>query len=62
MKQSRINYLKAKDEFRDEAIQFLIDFDKHYFSYGELADYQNYFEKYAKRYGLVKEFRENGII
>ena len=31
-------------------------------NYKELATYYAYFYELAKRYGLVKEFRENGII
>lgn len=31
-------------------------------SYGELWETQQRFTKLGKRYGLLKEFRENGII
>lgn len=31
-------------------------------SLGEVLLVNNFFEKYGKRYGLLKEFRENGII
>lgn len=31
-------------------------------AYGELLTAQAYFLKLAKRYGLIKEFMENGII
>lgn len=31
-------------------------------SYGELAIIQSFFEVNGKRYGLIREFRENGII
>jgi len=31
-------------------------------SYGEFTSIQWFFEKNGKRYGLVKEFKENGII
>ena len=36
--------------------------DKEGVSYGELAWMQRYFTIMGKRYGLLKEFRENGII
>ncbi len=55
-------YQKAKERARDKAIEWQLDFENHNYSYGELAYYGNYFEGLAKRYGLVKEFRENGII
>lgn len=31
-------------------------------SWGEIAESTAYFEKIGKRYGLIKEFKENGII
>ena len=31
-------------------------------SYGELLEASNYFYKLGKKYGLIKEFKENGII
>lgn len=30
-------------------------------SYGEIADIQGYFETYGKRYGLLRNFREEDI-
>jgi hypothetical protein len=30
-------------------------------SWGELADWQEHFEKLGRRYGLLQEFRENSI-
>lgn len=55
-------YQKAKEEARNMAIEWQLDFCNHNYSYEELAYYGSYFEGLAKRYGLVKEFRENGII
>lgn len=55
-------YQKAKERARDKAIEWQMDFDNHNYSYGELAYWGDYFMKLANRYGLVKEFRENGII
>lgn len=31
-------------------------------TWAELAEATTYFEKLGKRYGLIKEFKENGII
>ena len=56
------NYQKAKNRARDKAIEWQLDFCNHNYSMGELAYYAEYFTKLAKRYGLVKEFRENAII
>ena len=54
-------YQKAKERAREEAIQWQFDFDSRCYSWGELAYFQDYFEKLGRRYGLLKEFKENGI-
>ena len=55
-------YQKGKEKTRNEAIDWQADFANHNYSYGELAFYSDYFEKKAKRYGLLREFRNEGII
>ncbi len=55
-------YRKAQERARNKARDWQLDFGNHNYSYSELAKYGNYFERLAKKYGLVKEFRENGII
>lgn len=55
-------YQKRKEAARQEAIDWQADFGNHNYSYGELAFYSDYFEKKAKRYGLLREFRMEGII
>ena len=55
-------YQKGKEKTRNAAIDWQSDFDNHNYSYGELAYFSDYFETKARRYGLVKEFREEGII
>lgn len=55
-------YQKKKEKLRDEAIEWQLDFSNHNYSYSELADFSAYFSEKAKRYGLVREFKENGII
>lgn len=57
-----LTYSENKAKLREEAIQWQKDFEKHNYSYGELAEWQGYFERKAKRFGLVREFKENGII
>ena len=56
------NYKENKEKAREKAIEWQRDFENHNYSWGELAYYGAYFEKLAKRYGLVEEFKENGII
>lgn len=55
-------YERKKEKARQQAIEWQLDFDNHNYSYGELAHFESYFTRLAKRYGLVKEFKENGII
>lgn len=55
-------YNIKKYETRQEAIEWQKDFENQNYSWGNLSIWQTYFEKKAKRYGLLKEFRENGII
>ena len=55
-------YQIAKENARNKAIEWQLDFSNNNYSYGELAYWSDYFNRMAKRYGLVKEFRENGII
>lgn len=54
-------YQKAKENARNKAIEWQLDFENHNYSYGELAVFQSYFERLGKKYGLLTEFRENGI-
>ena len=56
------NYKEKKEKIRKEAIEWQKEFAKHNYSYGELAYYQLYFENKGKRYGLIREFKENGIL
>lgn len=53
-------YTKRKEEVREMAIDFQ-NYDGP-MSYYELMENQYKFEKLAKRYGLIREFKENGII
>lgn len=54
------SYLERKNNLRDIAIDF-----SHNticgLSFGELQHIQNFFETMGKRYGLSREFKENGI-
>lgn len=55
-------YQQAKNKIRDVAIDWQLDFDKHNYSWLEFLQWQEFFNIKAKRYGLTREFRENGII
>lgn len=54
-------YQKRKAEVREEAIEWQADFGEHDYSYGEIADKQDYFRRLGKRYGLLRKFKENAI-
>lgn len=52
-------YQRRKDEIRQEAIDWL---DLFHGGYSELVNWQYYFYLLGKRYGLLREFKENGIL
>ena len=61
MKNTKTTYETRKEMARQEAIDWQNDFCNHNYGYGELAEFGCHFEKLGRRYGLLKEFRENGI-
>lgn len=61
MKNTKTTYEMKKEMARQEAIDWQNGVANHNYSYGELAKFGCHFEKLGKRYGLLKEFRENGI-
>lgn len=52
-------YQKAKARTREMAVDF--SYNDAPMSWGEVAEICNKFEKLGRRYGLLREFRENGI-
>ena len=62
LKVSGKTYAERVADLDDKAIQTHYAFSIACWSYGELAEIQSFFEKQGRRYGLTKEFRENGII
>lgn len=55
-------YQKAKARARERAVEFSLNFGEMNLSWADVAYYGNYFERLGRRYGLLQEFRENGII
>ena len=55
------NYRILKESARDRAIEWQLSSADKCLSASELAYYGTYFAKLGKRFGLLKEFRENGI-
>ena len=56
-----MTYQELKERARQAAIDWQNDNIDFQYSYEGLITLQNYFYKIGKRYGLLKEFRENGI-
>ena len=61
MKNTKTTYASNKAVARQEAIDWQNNLFRDNRSYKELAEFGEHFEKLGKRYGLLKEFRENGI-
>ena len=55
-------YQELKNKAREVAKAWQLDFVNNNYSYEEFFEAQLEFVKLAKRYGLTKEFKENGII
>lgn len=58
----KLTYREKKAKLREQAIVWQNSFRNNNYSYGEIAEKQAYFEKEGKKYGLIKEFKENGIV
>lgn len=54
-------YKDRQNNLRELAIDYSNNYASLSWSYSELAEICNYFYENGKRYGLLKEFRENGI-
>ena len=54
-------YQLYKEKAREKAMDFLGTYINMSISWSEYAEYTDQFYKLGKRYGLLKEFRENGI-
>jgi len=54
--------LKTKERARQYAMDYQRWASEQNLSYGELSQYQGMFETVGKKFNLLKEFKENGII
>ena len=55
-------YLLGKSRATREAIEYQLGEKTDSESLGEILPMNEHFTKLARRYGLIKEFKENGII
>jgi hypothetical protein len=54
--------IKTKEQARQHAIEYQHFSSDKDLSYGEIIHFQNKFYLLAKKFNLVREFKENGII
>lgn len=55
-------YQERKNDLHNKAVEWSNTQGSYpRWSYGELGEIQDFFEKNGKRYGLLKEFKENAI-
>ncbi len=54
-------YNEKKENARNNAINYQLNFSNLNWSYLELNMIESYFQKVGKKYGLLKEFKENAI-
>lgn len=55
-------YKKNKARIREKAIDWVMYCANNNVFWSELAEASCYFEKQGKRYGLLKEFRTEGVL
>lgn len=55
-------YTRGKARTRELAIQLQADLSESSISYAELAEIQDKLRKLGTQYGLIREFKENGLI
>lgn len=55
-------YQKRRFFLEEFAKQWQYDFSEMVYSWEDVINWGAFFEEYGKKYGLLREFRENGII
>lgn len=55
-------YQKRRQACRQRSIDWLQSCSENAYGYGEIAEQRETVERIARRYGLRREFSENGII
>ncbi len=62
MELKEIQEIKTEEEARQVAVDYQNWASEEILSYSELSEYSGYFETLAKKFNLIEEFKENGII
>lgn len=55
------SYRSVQEILRSFAIEWQYRFGYMRYSWSDIADWQGFFEEMGRRYGLIREFRENCI-
>lgn len=55
-------YRRGKERLREQAVEFQFAVIEENIAWWDVADYIDYFEERGRRFGLLREFRENAII
>lgn len=61
-KKKAVESIRSKEEARQIAVDWQNWQSNKNLSYQEVSEWGDYFEKVAKKFGLTKEFKENGVI
>lgn len=56
-----MKYNELKERARQKAIDWQLKASEKDYSFHDLVRFGEYFQRIGKRYGLLNEFRENGI-
>lgn len=62
MKIGKVNAVKTKEEARQIAIDWQSWQSRRTMSYADMLRWSEYFRALGKKFGLITEFKENGII
>ena len=57
-----MTYKEQKQRARELAQTWQYDFANNNYNWEEISEFTDFFTQLGKRYGLLKEFRENGIL
>lgn len=55
-------YTRGKAKTREYVMQLQADLSENSTSYAELAEIQTKLKKLGTQYGMIREFKENGLI
>lgn len=61
LKVSGKTYQEKQEDLRQKAIEYQNTWSETTWSYSEIVEIDDFFYRNGKRYGLLREFKENGI-